>query len=687
MADPVWPGSPVAPAAPPAAAPEQAWPGLSLADLDRRSGAPANVRAAVGAAQTDADRLATLRRFAPDARPFENGNFIYTDRRTGRPTVYNPSGFQLADVASVLPEVGEFLGGVVGGAAALPAAVAGAPVTAGASTLAVPAGVGLGAAAGRELATLGANWFGDTVDTRGPGERVVDAATTAGINAVGVPIGNALARVAGQAFAPVRRFLSPGTGQAALDDFAAAGVAPSAGAVTGNRTVQLAEQGLGSTPGGAAPIQELAERQASQIRDEARRIGAGYGTATTPAEAGGALRTGAQNAVARFEARQAALYDDAFSRIPGDARAALPNVQRLGDDLEAALALAPQSRAATLGPVIDRVRAALGDATGDGVPFEALRAIRTDLGRIIGSPPNAASAPGSDTIQYMRQLYGALSDDMTAAARAASPEAAERLAVADRYTRLNRNVNLPALERVLDQGTDEQVFRLAFPQNGRPDAQAMARLRRNMEPQEWNALASAVIDRMGIPTPGQRRALDDFSVSTFLTNWNRLISNGDGARNVLFGGNRQTAELATDLDRLVRIAGRLRDVDRMANPSGTARNYIAGAGLLEVGQRVMRGDLMGAVGVAALGTLVPRQAAQLITNPQFVRWLADATPELARTGVLADRPLLRLAQVAEANPDLRDAISAYQRAFNPANQIRLQTGTPATGQTAPALPR
>ena len=42
-----------------------------LASIDTKTGAPGNVRAAVSAAQTPDDRLATLKNFYPDALPVE----------------------------------------------------------------------------------------------------------------------------------------------------------------------------------------------------------------------------------------------------------------------------------------------------------------------------------------------------------------------------------------------------------------------------------------------------------------------------------------------------------------------------------------------------------------------------------------------------------------------------------------
>ena len=59
--------------------------------IDQDTGAPAFVRAQVGGSPTE-DRLANIRRFYPDAAPYDDDNFIYTNPDTGRLTLYNPPG-------------------------------------------------------------------------------------------------------------------------------------------------------------------------------------------------------------------------------------------------------------------------------------------------------------------------------------------------------------------------------------------------------------------------------------------------------------------------------------------------------------------------------------------------------------------------------------------------------------------
>ena len=629
---------------------------------DTSTGAPAHVRAAVGSASTQEDRLATLRRYAPDAAPYQRDNFAFTHPGSGQRTLYNPPGLDWGDVASITPEIGEGLGGMMGGALAAPAAIAGAAPTGGASLLAMPAGIGLGAAAGREAATLQAQRILGTVDSRGPGQRLLDAGTTAGLNAAAGPVADLAVRGARALFGPVARSFGRGTGATALDDFAQLGVPPSAGAVTGNRTMQVAEKGLEMTPGGVEPIRSLAERQVERLGNVARETAEGFGVPTNPGQAGATIREGARGAVSRFEARQGELYDNAFTMVGADTPAQLPAVRALGEQIEGEMARAPQARERVLRPVLDRI-AALSADSQQGIPFDALRAVRTDLGNIIGGPPNAAEAPSSATMKYMRALYGALTDDMGAAARQAGPDAARAVSVADRYTRFNRTQNLPALEKVLDKGTDQQIYGMLFPASGRPDAQLLARVRRNMTRDEWNAVSATVLDRMGRPTAGQN-AGEGFSAATFLTHWNQLMDAGPAARQVLFGGA-QDAALAANLDRLVRVTQRLRDVERMANPSGTARNMIAGAGVLAAGQDVAQGDFTGAAGVLGLGVIAPRYAARMITSPEFVRWLAGSAPQIAAHGVPTESATRALLRIGVTDPQLREAIEAYQAAFTP----------------------
>lgn len=629
------------------------------AEIDRSTGAPANVRAAVGSAQTPQDRLATIRQFYPDAQPFGSDNFLFRNPRTGQPMLYNPPGFQwVGDTVSALPEVGEALGGFVGGALAVPPAVATAAPTGGMSALAVPAGVGLGAAAGREIATLAGSLIGGAVDTRGPARRALDAGSTAALNAAAVPVAALAERGVRAALGPVGRIVG-GRGQATADDFARAGVRASAGDVTGNPGTQSIQASVAAAPTGTRRMATFAEGQTDDLGRAVTQAAESIGVPTTPQNAGAALREGAGAAVERFTSRQGQLYDDAFRLIGANSRVDFPAVRALRDRIAAEIEAAPRSAGPRLQPVLARIDNLLADAGPDGLAFGAMRRERTALGQTIGAPSVSASAPSPERVAYLRQLYGALTEDMTTHARATGGDAARALSLADRYTRFNRTVNLPILERIQRQATDQQVFDLAFPRSGRPDVGTLGRIVRNMTREERSTLAATILDRMGTPTPGAQAA-EDFSAATFLTNWNRLNQNGPAARRLLFGP--EDAELGRSLDRLVRVASAIRDTSRYTNWSNTGRTVAGLAVAGAVGNEVMQGDVGGFVRAVGLTLVAPAVGARLLTSPAFVNWLSSAGPTMIEQG--ASPGVLRsLARVATVNPSIREALAEYQNAI------------------------
>jgi hypothetical protein len=390
------------------------------------------------------------------------------------------------------------------------------------------------------------------------------------------------------------------------------------------------------------------------------------GVPTTPGGAGATLREGAGNAVERFTQRQGDLYDQAFERIGADSRVSFPAVQQLRERIAAELAQAPNSAAARLTPVLRRIDNLLADAGTDGLAFSAMRNERTALGATNGRSAVSASEAETEGARYMRQLYGALTEDMAAHARAAGGDAAHALAVADRYTRFNRNVNLPILERLQKQGTDEQVYNLIFPRSGRPDAQMLNRTLRNMTPEERSTLAATVLDRMGTPNPGAQAA-EDFSAATFLTNWNRLTHAGPAARRALFGP--EDAELGRALDRLVRVASSIRDTRQFVNTSNTAR-AVGGMGALSILGAGATSDREGSfVGAVGLSLVAPAVGARLLTSPAFVNWLASAGPTLVERGVTPGVSA-SLARIGATNPALREALAEYETAITSQSRQR-----------------
>lgn len=627
--------------------------------IDRKTGAPAAIRNVVGAARTPEDRLATLRQFFPDAQPYEDDNFIFTDPRTARPTLYNPPGFDvLGDTASVSGEVAEMLGGVAGGIAGFPA---GGPV----GSL---AGVGLGAAATREVHDIYMNRLFGTQDTRGAGERLTDAGVTAAMNTAGQKVGEVVGKGVGGVFGPLaanlRRGVAPG-GQQALDDFAAAGVTPRmSGAVTGNRGMQILEQSLSNLPGSASVMQEAAEKTLGEFESAVEAVARGYGPRRTIEGVGETVRQGARGAAQRFASRREVLDQAIEEAVGGDVRVPVDNVRQLLQGLQAEVAQASQTRGPQLIDAIGELERVVADAGTEGIPFRALRQARTALGRALDKPDVSGYSPKGQAA--LNRAYGALSDDITAAADAAGPEAGKALRLHDRYVRFNRNVNLPLLDKIDKAGTDVQAWKIVE-SGSRDTGQLLARMRRNMKPEEWDVVAGSLLSRLGQAPAGQQGAAGlgeegaRFSVNSFMTNYAKLAPE---ARKALFGGSRY-ADLEAPLNALVRVGERLKDADRMANTSGTAR-VLGAMGLLSgIGNVFFQGgDLQATAAAIGGGVVAPRVAASLMTSPRFVRWLVRGVNIGLNQGenALAGH-IGRLVTIAEAEPEIRDDVYQFLQAL------------------------
>lgn len=629
--------------------------------VDKKSGAPARVRTVVGAAPIK-DRLATLRQFYPDSVEYGDDNFVFTDPATGRFTLYNPPGMDFGDVASVAREGAQAIGGSLGavfgaGGGFVVGAPGGPPGMAAAGAAGAATGAGLGTAAAGSLFDLSMALFGDRIDTRTLGEAAIDT----GVDMLGGAVGQR----AGELMEAGARSVVGGTRNAAqrlVDAYRQLGVDPTAGAVSGSRAVATIEKGLESASASASVMQEQAERVLAQTKAATDRVASSFGRPLTPEGAGATIKQVAINAAERFGFRQEKLYTEAFDLVGPDTPVPLDSIKTLRADLEARIARAPGS----LGPIMNRalgvLRSLEGDAGDVGLPFDALREIRTAIGRDLDSPMLAGATSAENVI--MKQVYGALTEDMGAAAKSAGPDAAKKLAVADRYTRRFMTQSAETLDKIAKMDADAAAFRFAM-QGAQDGGTGLARLRRNFLPEEWDVVAGSVINRLGMARPGAQDAAGEaFSVSTFLTNWNKLSPE---AKKALFGGTRY-ADLRPDLDRLVQVVGSLKEVEKLTNTSNTARamftlmtiSSLGAAGGAIIGGA--EGSGYGAAGTIGLSIVAPRAAAKLITSPRFVKWLT--TPPDTVNGI--GPKIGRLLAIAEAEPAIREEIGQYIAALRPA---------------------
>lgn len=512
-------------------------------------------------------------------------------------------------------------------------------------------GAGVGAAYGGTQGALSGDGTQDRIE-KGMQGAEVGAELGVAVPAAGALIGkgyNAITKGVG----------SPKAAQAA-QDFESLGVPTTAGTVTQNKGAQILENALSNSPGGSQTIAKTVENQTAAFSRAKDKIVSGIGTPKSEQGAGEVIKDAAQAGKQRFETRQGKLYDDAFNKVGAQRAVQTPNVRNLVTQFESEMAAAQGSRDDVLGPVLAKAKLAM--AAGDqGINFDAMRKLRTDIGRMVNAPMQGVSESARQ--DQLRALYGAISEDIKAAAAQAGPAAQHALALADRYTRFNLQVNQKLWKKMANLEADENAFTWAMQGSNRGGSR-LEKLRRNFTSDEWDTVSASVFDRLGEVKPSSAGMGADFSVESFLTNWNKI---SDEAKMALFGSKRYDA-VRPEIDKLVRTLGLAKATQRLGNPSGTARNMIAGGSMALAGSQAAMGNIPGAA-ATLFGTVVaPYVTARLMTSPAFIRAMTKlaASGAVGRTNV--EKFAASLTPIAALEPDIRDDILTLQRQLGAVNQ-------------------
>lgn len=402
-----------------------------------------------------------------------------------------------------------------------------------------------------------------------------------------------------------------------IDDFARLGATPSVGQASGNWFAQGIENLLAGGPTSAGVMNRFAKRQADDIGSGLQRLADDFQRNASAEKAGRAVQAGVATFDNNVRAMRRALYWDADRHIPASAGSPMQNtVQKLVE-----LTTPHPGAAETTGRLVNpRLRQMLDDlqadlqAGGGQVPYEALRKIRTSIGEQMS---DFSMTPDTPAVQ-LRALYGALSRDMEAVAKAAGPEAERAARRANNYTRASSE-RLEHLQRVVDKNGGGEAVYNAVMAGSKDGGTRLREVMQSLPKDSQQALTAAVIKRMGMPTPGQAgaEAAEEFSAATFLTNWNRVSPE---ARRALF--DRYGPGFSKQMDRIARVAANIKQGSKVfQNPSGTADRRAA----MTYGAALVGSMFTGGTPLLVGGGLLANGAARLMTNPRAVRWLARTT--------------------------------------------------------------
>lgn len=398
-----------------------------------------------------------------------------------------------------------------------------------------------------------------------------------------------------------------------IDAFRRAGTVPTVGQATERPIVQGLETVLSQSPGGAGVMARKAASQTDELSGTVDRIVGRLTNNAGAIEAGEAVARGLAGFKEGFKRVQSHLYDRLDDFIPDDTPIGVPRTQQilvsLNADIKGAPELSKMFKNARIQGIERALRADLGEEA-TALPYEAIKKLRTLVGAEIDNTSLTSDVPRSK----WRALYGALSEDLGEAAQQAGPEAFDAWRWANQFTR-DQVGRLDELASIAGRDTPEKIFNAAMAGSAEGDT-ILRRIVSAIPKENRRDLAAAVIRRMGRATAGNQNDVGDaFSVTTFLTNWNRLSPQ---ARQTLFGRTGDLS-LTPELENLAKVAANIRDGSKyLANPSGSgpaaARQAVLGAaGLAGItGQWGALGAIAGGLGVAnGLGRLT---VAPLVTS-------------------------------------------------------------------------
>lgn len=550
--------------------------------------------------------------------------------------------------------------------------------------------LGLGRAAVNSAAPV-VRGVGSTLAAN-PGSQLTGAGLGAGAAQVtqemgGGPVAQMVAGVAGSLSPAVGastvRGLARGTDgrpvQAAIDSFRNSGAdVPTVGQASGNWRTRGLEALLSRAPGGTGIFTRKAEDQVAGMGRRVEEVAGSLAPGSGAETAGRAIErgvTGPGGFLERFHGDSKRLYAVVDANLPTNSPVRMDRTRAALDRLASPTPGAPRTSQALASSRVASLREAIeadvaqnsqhplpkGVLALEALPYESVKALRTRLGELIADSSLMADTP----IKQLRQVYAALSEDMTQAALATNnPKAIAAVQRANAHYKAGMG-RLEVLESVIQRnGGPEKVYGAAM-SGTREGATTLRAVMQSLPKDGQKQLAAAVIRRMGRANPSAQNDLGErFSAETFLTNWNSMSPQ---ARSALF--DRFVPRYVYSMSKIARLndvassAANMRaGAQVFRNPSGTTA---AGVQMGTAGTfvwAVLNGNLPLAGGVAG-GVTLTNLAARGMTNPRFVEWLAKSTdaPASALAGSLAS---LKNEAQARKDDELMELATALEDARN-----------------------
>jgi hypothetical protein len=416
---------------------------------------------------------------------------------------------------------------------------------------------------------------------------------------------------------------------------------------TDSMPVQQVAAAASNVPIAGTPLVKSAETTISQLGKKADEVAKGFGGASSIQEAGDTARTAIKDWVQGESAQTANnLYNRVDSLVNPNVRTDLSATRGVIADIAAKRTAAALPTGKATDAVLDAVQ------RPGGLTYEGVKTLRTSVGEMLKNGILPEGMSGSE----LQSIYGALSKDLGSAVQAAGGEkATAAFNRANQYYRLasERRASLAKIVGADGNASAESVMDRLTAMAGsssRADISKLMQARKAIGADDWNEIASTIVSRLGRDVEG------DFSPQRFVTAYGKLSPAG---KQILFrsGGK---SDLAGYLDDIAKVSSRFKELQKFANPSGTARagfGGLIGAGGITnplltakvvLGGRLLASALAKPATAASVAKLVKAQEA-LIRAPGAARLAAFNT---------AARNLINTLGVRDVSP--ADFIRAMQ---------------------------
>lgn len=318
-----------------------------------------------------------------------------------------------------------------------------------------------------------------------------------------------------------------------------------------------------NVPVAGTPLVKGAENAIKQLGAKADEVAQGYGGGAPIAQSGDTARSSIKDWITGESAQTSTkLYSKVDALVNPDVKTPLDATRAVVADI----ATKRDAAALSSGKATDAVLQAVQRL--DGLTYEGVKTLRTNIGEMLKGGILPEGVSGSE----LKNIYGGLSKDLeTSVAAAGGPRASAAFDRANKYYRLasDRRESLAKIIGADGNAPAETVFGRIEAMAGstsRADISKLAQARKAIGAGDWNELASTVVSRLGRDVEGH------FTPQRFVTAYGKLSNAGKG---ILFRSTGKT-DLASHLDDIAKVSSRFKELQKFANPSGTARAGLGG---------------------------------------------------------------------------------------------------------------